>query len=211
LSRTAFHKLFNRKTLKRTIMTENYAASKRTCWSYFIEKIDYDNYTSEERLEIKNLFDRFYNHLHTSTFILKVSPQVIIGLLGSDGSGPVITDFWDTSAVPFGCYKSKTQEADIIVNRKRVTKKYQALTDLFDHKEFKTSIRANYVQSLDACLVRWVLSQQIMYTIHDCFLIDYINISYLVALLNEGMSIQFHDLDEHNKQSFDVFSLFVVL
>jgi hypothetical protein len=78
-----------------------------------------------------------------------------------------------------------------------------------DKKKYKIAIVANYIQSQDACLVRWVLNRVIIITIHDCFMIDYMNISYLIALINEGMRENFHSIiDQDNKK---IFSIFIII
>jgi DNA-directed RNA polymerase len=43
-----------------------------------------------------------------------------------------------------------------------------------DKKKIKSSIKANYIHTIDAALLRWVLSQEKIYGVHDCFFIDYI-------------------------------------
>jgi hypothetical protein len=78
-----------------------------------------------------------------------------------------------------------------------------------DKKKYRIAIVANYIQSQDASLVRWVLNRIIIITIHDCFMIDYMNISYLIALINEGMGENFHSIiNENNKK---VFSIFIII
>jgi hypothetical protein len=81
-----------------------------------------------------------------------------------------------------------------------------------NQNKFKTATRANYIHSLDAALTRWVIIRHGFFTIHDCFLVDPANITYLVSLVNEGMSSKF---DNYNKSGRDggveIFSIFVVI
>jgi hypothetical protein len=69
---------------------------------------------------------------------------------------------------------------------------------------------ANYIQSQDASLVRWVLRKTTLITIHDCFLIDYMNISYLISLINEGMNVEFHKIIDNQKNN-EIFSIFIII
>ena len=78
--------------------------------------------------------------------------------------------------------------------------------------KIKKSIRANYIHTQDSAIIRYILQVKPILTIHDCFLIDYMSITYLLALINEAMQIDFHNLDLNVK--FDIkkiFSIFIVL
>ena len=78
----------------------------------------------------------------------------------------------------------------------------------------KTAARANYIQSVDATVVRIYISFQnkSFITIHDCFLTDWLSTSLMVAEVNEAMQIEINNLDLSS--SFidkEIFSLFIVL
>jgi hypothetical protein len=76
----------------------------------------------------------------------------------------------------------------------------------------KSSIRANYIHTLDAALVHWFIQNKPYITIHDCFMIDYINTTYLISKINEGMRIVFHDLKiDQSLNTDNLFSIFMLL
>lgn len=41
-------------------------------------------------------------------------------------------------------------------------------------------------------------------------MIDYANISYLIALINEGMRVKFHTIIKNSKTS-EIFSIFIII
>jgi hypothetical protein len=45
--------------------------------------------------------------------------------------------------------------------------------------------------------------------IHDSFFIDYINTTYMVSLINEGMRIGFHHINKTNTEI--IFSIFIII
>jgi hypothetical protein len=45
--------------------------------------------------------------------------------------------------------------------------------------------------------------------IHDSFFIDYLNTTYMVSLINEGMRISFHDINKTDTGI--IFSVFIIL
>ena len=97
-------------------------------------------------------------------------------------------------------------------NNKRITKQQTILTDTPDNDKIRIASKANYIQSMDASLVRWVLKKDLIISIHDCFLIDYLSINYFIARINEGMRIIYHDLNiEENIKTEKMYSIFIIL
>jgi hypothetical protein len=66
-------------------------------------------------------------------------------------------------------------------------------------KKFKIYIVDNYIQSQDAYLVRWVFKKNNINNNTWLFLIDYMNILYLISLINEGMNVEFHKIIDNQK------------
>lgn len=207
-------KIFSRKTLKRVIMTENYGASMRTCIKYFTSSFSFEKYTLEQQKEIISIFKLFYNYLTTDNSILRKSSSEIVeyfsNVLNSDGN--IISTLKDDSKIYHIYYKHNIKQIEIYLYNKRYTKQERLLTSTIDMKKIKNAIRANYVQSIDAALVRWYLCEIRGITIHDCFMIDYLNTTFLIAKLNEGMRLVFHDLElASDVELSKIFSLFIVL
>jgi hypothetical protein len=50
-----------------------------------------------------------------------------------------------------------------------------------------------------------------MWTVHDCFSIDFLNITYMVAVVNELMNGQFYDLKINFKEKKPIYSIFVII
>jgi hypothetical protein len=62
--------------------------------------------------------------------------------------------------------------------------------------------------------VRWWINQEGGITIHDCFLIDHLNTTYLIAKINEGMRTIFYDLklnENIHENMNEIFSIFILL
>jgi nucleoside-diphosphate-sugar epimerase len=74
-----------------------------------------------------------------------------------------------------------------------------------------TCIR-DYIHVLDSAVVRYIVSIIPILTIHDCFLIDPRNISFLIALVNDAMRKTFHELKIEKKiEPKDIFSIFILI
>lgn len=201
-------KIFNRKTLKRVIMTHNYGVTQETAYKYFIEQLPLDLFSAEQKNEINTFFKKFFKSLTEGNIIFLHSPQTIISFFKDN---PIVV-YNDKSTTDLNYFKGKTTQINFYLNGNRNTKKEESLTNKIDLKKFKTSIRANYVQSIDAALVRWYLESESEITIHDCFMIDIFNITFAVSKINEGMRIVFHDLNLEKVINTDnFFSIFIII
>lgn len=207
---------FNRKSLKKSIMTFNYGigiVSAKKDFKKILIKLNETNPKTIEKIEnnwktIENLFESFFEFL-SSLSLLKKSPEEIIEYIDENEGIIELVD-----AVVDAKYYSKTETytIDFQNEKKRYTKYYTVLSEKTDDKKYKISLRANYIQSLDSALTRWIILKHPFYTIHDCFLIEYSNIIYFMSLINEGMNQKFHDF--HNtweKEKTEIFSIFIVL
>jgi len=208
ISKEKYDKIFNRKNLKKTLMTRNYGCGLKKSFKYFNESIE--NILKEsndiEINEINVTFVKFYKYISENNSITKESINQIVNFFEKD-KGIIFEDLAKTN---YKYFKFKKKRIDSSVNGKRYTRVLQKLTNDEDNKKYKISIVANYIQSQDAALVRWILKRITIITIHDCFMIDYANITYLIALINEGMRIQFHTI-VRNSETNSVFSIFIVI
>ena len=207
LSDEKYEKIFNRKNLKKIMMTRNYGCGLKKSFKYFKQSIKdlLYNYSEIEINEIDLVFVKFYNHISKENQITKWDINKIIEFFKDNKK---IT-FNDSSKTNFTYKKFETSRIDSSINNIRYTRVIKKMLESDDKKKYKIAIVANYIQSQDACLVRWVLNRIIIITIHDCFMIDYMNISYLIALINEGMRENFHSIiDQDNKK---IFSIFIII
>lgn len=208
-------KYFTRKTLKDTIMTHTYGALKNTSLERFLKKIKevFKEDTIDIFLEKKliHFFKDFFNFLETKSSIIADSTKIMKKLL-KDIPKEEIT-FSDETKIYLTYYKKTTVQIEGKIKGKRITRQEIRLLNEKDLRKLSSSIRANYVQALDGSLVRWFYAMGYKgITIHDCFMVDYMSISFLIAVINQGMRINFHKLNTNiNFKEQSIFSLFIIL
>jgi hypothetical protein len=118
----------------------------------------------------------------------------------------------DGSTVNFNYYNNKKGQIKIIINNNRKTKSEFLLLDELNYRKIKSSSRANYIHALDSAIVRYVVSIKAILTVHDCFLIDPRNVTFLISLINEAMRKKNHDLGINtNLDTKEIFSIFIVI
>jgi hypothetical protein len=158
--------------------------------------------------KIKSLFKDFFNFVSEWNLSEK-SPKEIINYIRNKKGLIELND----ATVDANYYiKGDSYIIDFLEDGKRYTKYFTILSEKIDNDKFDISIRANYVQSLDSALTRWILKKHPFYTIHDCFLVDYGNIIYFMSLVNEGMNQKFHDFHKTwEKEKTEIFSIFSFL
>lgn len=201
-----FNFVFSRKFLKKTIMTENYSAGEGCCWDYFSKDIGFYNFTSFEQTEIRKIFSEFYRFIHYDNILIKNSvTEVTQKIIKNDYR----VLFNDGGLINLSYFNFDFKEINLFINNKRFTKKERSLTKVLNNKKSLKSLTANFIQSLDASLVRWLLSYEAIISVHDCFLIDYRNITFLISKVNEGMRLQFHKfaIEESTDKIFSIFIL----
>lgn len=212
-------KFFTRKSTKRVDMTTQYGCSEATCWKYFKETIKIESLSPEEINDLRTLFKNFYEYVDSNVGLLNRDSKDIIEALLNNKNEIILSD---NSQANLNYYKIK--KSQIVTRRKnigaenflnkeiRYTKSHVALTGDFDYKKHKTSSRANYIHIQDASIARYVISIAPILTIHDCFLIDYQSVTFLISLVNEAMRKTFHDLKLNtNFKHENIFSIFIVL
>lgn len=207
--------LFNRKSLKRVIMTTNYGVTYNSAVGYFKNEIIVETESNHKItkdtntwIELQDLFKNFFSFMGAWNNLLK-DPKEIEQYVAERGGIITLND----AKVNVNYYKKGN---DFVIDFKtgadRYTKTYTNLTEELDYKKFQVAIRANYVQSLDAALVRWAVKKTPIFTVHDCFLIDYANSTYIISIINEGMNEKFHDFHKiWEKEKTTVFSFFIIL
>jgi predicted GH43/DUF377 family glycosyl hydrolase len=117
----------------------------------------------------------------------------------------------DQTEVDYSCFKIEITQIELYIESKRRTLQNRSITSMLDNTQFKTSIRANFVHTQDAVLARKYVSITKMWSIHDCFSIDFLNITHMVALLNELMNGEFFDLKISKGDKKYIYSIFIIL
>lgn len=195
-------KYFNRKTLKKTIMTEPYGVGLKKAYNYFIKDIEKINET--ETKELKEKFNNFFNFLKKNN-ITKNNSNTITEYIIKNST----LKFRDRSIIDFKYFKKNIEtRKDTTINNKRNTLKLLKFSDILDEEKSKIASRANYIHALDAALVREILKWIKIISIHDCFLVDYLNITKFIAIANFCINIDFHKIHKIKKKKF--FSPFVM-
>jgi DNA-directed RNA polymerase len=115
----------------------------------------------------------------------------------------------DESIIDFTYKKIIKKQIDTTYKNKRFTTTINKISEKIDKEKFIISIRANYVHSQDASLVREVIKRCKIIAIHDCFMIDYLSISKLIKIINKCMNINFHSIGVNIDKK--IFSVFIVI
>lgn len=232
INKDIFFKYFNRKTLKKVMMTESYGAGLDTCFKYYKSKIKLNEEDLFLEKEIHNTFCRFYYSLKKNSLLLDQNAVSIINFFNEGDSENQISfsekgknkkRFIQKDAtikfisqvfpetVNLNYKKVINKRFEIMMDGKRHVKVEMVLTSDWDNRQFKTSIRPNYVHSQDSALARWYILETGWFSIHDSFLCDYRQITYSVCKINEGMNINFHDLGLNKKHKLKYFSVFIAI
>jgi len=201
-----YKEIFNRKNLKKIMMTENYGASFETCKKYFMENIDKNIYKEED---IKKDLKNFYTYISKNKEMFRIDLDLIIHYFKKNDYILYLNNK-SNDIIILKYYKGNIKQKEIKYKNKRYTyQEFDLNYEKIDKRKTESSLKANYVHTIDAALVRWVLSKIKTITVHDCFFIDYINLTYITSIINEGMRIYFHKIDEnYNKE---IFSIFIII
>ena len=201
--------LFNRTTLKKTMMTENYGCGRRKCWNYFIEKIKIQN---DNENKIKEIFNSFYNYLTKNCIFKKNSKKIIEEMLQRKG---LISALSDNSKANLMYIKKEIKRMNTTYDNRRITMVKAQILENSDERnhlidKFKISIRANLVHFLDSSVAREIVKRITCIPIHDCFMVEIQDVSRLIAIANYVMNMNFIDL-EINREGIKFFSIFILL
>ncbi len=182
--------LFKRSYWKKTIMTIPYNARWISCYKFFLKTLKKQNnsfkYSNIDKCEMKNIHQNFYNNIEKN---LK-------------------NEFYlnkQNTLKEFKYYEwVVTEKKEYKVNYKKKRDKY--VFKVYDLKEdTKTSQRgleANNMHYLDAKLVKYILNDFEVITIHDCFGIRLCELHLVMDKINEYYS---------KKINYSTYSIHVIL
>jgi hypothetical protein len=191
-------------------MTEAYGISFLNAKKEFLN-FNQKSYLDQEKLkELETTFKSFFIFLEKNPLLFKKSPETIINKFFLKKNFSI--NLYNGESANIIYFKKKILQKNYYINKKRFTKKELVLTTALDQKKTKRAVRANYVHILESAVAREVAKQCNTPIVHDCFTIDYLNITYLLSLINEIMNIKFHSLGLLNEEDdFIIFSIFIVL
>ena len=202
-------KIFNRINLKKIMMTENYSASHNTCKKYFLEKIKINEYSEEDKIKVFKYFDNFYNYISDNKSMFRLDLKEILEYFKKNDYSIYMSNE-SKDLIIFKYYKGAIKQKEITIGDTRFTYQHKILDkSQLDDRKIKSSIKANYIHTIDAALARWILAKIKIMAVHDCFFIDFINLTYLVSVINEGMRLNFHNINE--PEEAEIFSIFIVI
>lgn len=217
-------KIFNRKTIKKTVMTNPYAATYLTSFNYFVEAV-YEStekrvtHKSEEGEAFKKFFQFVKEEVETGYFLKNNSKSILTHVKNNWSSGVKIESHDSTSNLIYYKLVSKSYDIEISIPgqdaKKRITKKFDLLDKLkVDREKILTSIRANWVHYIDALLVRDInRNTPGMYiSIHDCFMVDALYVSDFIQVANNQSNIKiFESYKWNNENTEKFFSIFIFI
>lgn len=184
--------LFNRKTLKKSIMTHPYSVSYYSSWNYFkseinksltkYDKITFKELNIEKQDNIKNLFKEFFSFLSKNfemdIFYKKNSTEIKNKIN--------FVCFNDGTKINFN-YLILSNNRREIKNKKlnlRVSYNENYINTQVDVKQTELAIRANLIHATDSYFARLVILQFGCLTIHDCFCLKMHDINSCIDFMN---------------------------
>lgn len=192
-------------------MTNEYGAVRETCWNYFKEgcdQVELSSLNKEELRDLKRLFNQFYDFIHIDAGIFAAPSKLISGELEKRGWEITLRE---GSKVKFMYYKHRMSQINFTSKFGRRTKSTRNLLPTLDLRKTRTATPANYVQTIDGSIARFIISHLPRPTIHDCFLVTPFEATFLVALMNGAMQDIPNYLNLNAGGEEEIFSPFIVL
>lgn len=198
-----YKEIFNRKTLKKTIMIENYGATYSKCLNDFLKSINIIN-KNFSLIIIKECFKLFFNDLRKNN-----DNNIFFNNIDIYDEKNLEFNLLD-SIINLTYYKINKKQYSVIINKNRNTIQLNYFGKI-NNKKSKSSHKANLTHSFDSEIVRRMilLNKNPIFSIHDCFIIPITDISLFIDILNNQMK-KSSIIDKKNIL-FDIYSLFIIL
>ena len=209
LSKERFFEIFSRKRLKKVFMTESYGAGYKKLTSFFVLDLDLKNFTENEKNQIMTYWEELFDYISNKNVLFHQSSKNITKHFEKNKITKIINP--DKSEVDFSCFKVEIRQFEIYIDKKRHTLQKRTITTKENKSQFRTSIRANFVHAQDALLARAYIEKTHMWTVHDCFSIDLLNVTFMVAVLNNLINESFYDININNGKKKFLYSFFIIL
>lgn len=190
LNEKEFNKLFQRKLIKKTIMTIPYSAGFNLCWKNYIDELKNENI--EISGDLKKKFKKFYFFIKNemqNDFLYKKNTQSLIEKMNEDFESirKYVLES-KTGIADISYYKMKKSSLDkkyfLNGEYRRITRLILEPTSAIDLENFKIASGANSAHFYDSDEIREIeinLKYTII-TIHDSYLIDFNNCTKLIKI-----------------------------
>lgn len=210
-------KLFNRKNLKKLIMTINYSLTYRSAVEYFFQEADQDlkNIISENSditTQIIREIKKFYNYLKYDVEKEELFEKSSNELIKLWYAGREITTR-DGAVVDLNYKKILKKSIETSVSGKRKSMINYTLSEEHDKRKTNMALRANLIHSMDSVFARDILNIKKIISIHDSFGISIAEVSFLLDLANVVfIEDAFKEkIIPHTKSLNKTFSIFLLL
>lgn len=182
-------KFINRKLLKRSIMTVGYNVTFYSFLAYYLSELD--NYlisnnlslSEEEAILVKEFAKRFFDYLYSEFFLVLYNKDRKSFI---DSLDPLNIGVGGNS-FNFAYTKVIGVKADVYGrgSYRIVIKRNVFSLEEIDHKATRRGLDPNLIQAYDACLARYLISQDLdLVSIHDEFGVSDYELPYLINHVN---------------------------
>ncbi len=200
-----FDAIFNRKYLKKVIMTMPYKVSYKSAEKYFFVDINLDKVAIDKK-EIVEMFKLFFKLLplvFSEIYILYFRKITIF-----DNKFKVFNNFYD-----FNYYKLEAEDISKKIYGKKIDCQIHIPTEELDLRKTKTALVANIMHSTDSLFISLIFKKfhkigAEIYFIHDEFIFDISLYFYFLQVANESYNELYFELT-FEKSSYD--SVFIVI
>ena len=135
-------------------MTENYSAGYSTCKKYFLEKIKINEYSEEDKIKIFKYFHNFYDYISGNKSMFRLELKEILEYFRKNDYCIFINNE-SKDLITFKYYKGSIKQKEVTIDGTRFTYQHKTLDkNQLDDKKIKSSIKANYIHTIDAALAR---------------------------------------------------------
>lgn len=202
-----FKQYFNRKSTKKTLMIENYGATKTKCYKDFISNIKFTN--SADIPKIKIIFNKLYDQLKENKISNFYKNNFSIILQSDEYIYPL-----NDGCVNLSYNKTIKHQLSVIYKKKRNTFQEILTTNIIDKKKSKKAFKANITHTSDAeiCRRMYFLYNDSLFSVHDCFIINIYNVNTFIDLINEEMrKSAFKNKKFLEDIEYNTYSIFIII
>lgn len=217
IEKKEFDEIFERRLIKKTIMTIPYSAGLKLCWKNYLEEYRKEKKEIKDLKLTKKLFTKFYNFTKEEMqlqYLYKKSTQDLIKEINKDFEESrkyVQESETGVADMSYFLMKKSSLEKKYKIDgiNKRITKLLWLPSEAIDIESFNIASGANTAHFWDADEVRTLetLLGYSIITIHDCYLIDFNNCTNLI-------NVKLRHYSEHIKKfdaSYDITNVFILL
>lgn len=210
-------KIFNRKNLKKLIMTINYSLTYKSAIEYFFQEANDDikkliaednSFTYKLISEVKKFYNYLKNDVEKEELFEKSSNELIKLWF----KGREITTK-DGAIIDLNYKKIIKKSIETTILGKRKSMINYTISEEYDKRKTNIALRANLIHSMDSIFARDILSIEKIISIHDSFGISIAEVSFLIDLANTVfIEDSFKEkIIIHNKDIKKTFSIFLLL